>query len=387
MPTSANWLPPLKTSLWMKTSPSWTSSPNSSIIARSEGAAPKAMIEANSVCARVRPSRSKITVTKSPISLKIGERELRIRTVAISRETATTRRCSTEARIGSGANCSAAAAAGVTWCSRSALAGDKGEDALGAAGAVDQLQRGDDDQRAGGGQLRQVGQLGEAVAARAEEEVVDREARVHPTGGAGVDADRLAAVADDVGVLGQPFRAGDVRAGAGRALGAEGQERGLVLGARFPTGAEEDPAAGGDLAVLGLEGVEVRGGQQVAVVGLDLGGLVDDDGGADQLRRRDRGDVDAVFAGDPMDRRVEVGAGVLAELEDAPGPGGAKVVVVAELLAREVRRVRERVRQDEDRGALAQRLGEVDDLDLTGSEGGDQIGDGGVGHRCSSLSG
>src|ERR1700761_7466196 len=226
MPTSANWLPPLKTSLWMKTSPSWTSSPNSSMIARSEGAAPKAMIEANSVCARVRPSRSKMTVTKSPISLKIGERELRMRTVAISRETATTRRCSTEARIGSGANCSAAAAAGVI--SSAGLAGDEGEDARGAAGAVDQLQRGDDDQRAGGGQLRQVGQLGQPVAARAEEEVVDREARGHASGGAGVDADRLAAVADDVGVLGQPFGAGDVRAGAGRALGAGVQGRGLV---------------------------------------------------------------------------------------------------------------------------------------------------------------
>ena len=80
------------------------------MIARRDGAAPKAMIEANSVCARVRPSRSKMTVTKSPISLKIGEREERISTVAISRETATTRRCSTDARIGSAAGCSVAAA-------------------------------------------------------------------------------------------------------------------------------------------------------------------------------------------------------------------------------------------------------------------------------------
>ena len=71
------------------------------MIACSDGAAPKAMIEANSVCASVRPSRSKTTVTRSPISLKIGEREERMSTVAISRETATTRRCSTEARMGS----------------------------------------------------------------------------------------------------------------------------------------------------------------------------------------------------------------------------------------------------------------------------------------------
>src|SRR3954452_15565747 len=67
----------------------------------SGGWAPLAMIEAYSVCARVRPSRSKRTVTRSPISLKIGEREERISTVAISWVIAWTRRCRTEARIGS----------------------------------------------------------------------------------------------------------------------------------------------------------------------------------------------------------------------------------------------------------------------------------------------
>ena len=67
----------------------------------SGGWAPFAMIEAYSVWASVRPSRSKITVTRSPISLKIGERDDRISTVAISREIACTRRCSTEARMGS----------------------------------------------------------------------------------------------------------------------------------------------------------------------------------------------------------------------------------------------------------------------------------------------
>ena len=48
-----------------------------------------------------RPERSNTTVTRSPISLKIGERDERMRTVAISCDTATTRRCSTEARMGS----------------------------------------------------------------------------------------------------------------------------------------------------------------------------------------------------------------------------------------------------------------------------------------------
>ncbi len=59
------------------------------------------MIEAYSVWASVRPSASKTTVTRSPISLKIGERDERISTVAISCVIAWTRRCRTEARIGS----------------------------------------------------------------------------------------------------------------------------------------------------------------------------------------------------------------------------------------------------------------------------------------------
>ena len=50
----------------------------------SGGWAPFAMIDAYSVWASVRPARSKTTVTRSPISLKIGDRDERISTVAIS---------------------------------------------------------------------------------------------------------------------------------------------------------------------------------------------------------------------------------------------------------------------------------------------------------------
>src|SRR4051812_47309935 len=70
----------------------------------SGGPAPLAMIEAYSVCASVRPRRANTTVTRSPISLKIGERDERISTVAISLVIACTRRCRTEARIGSAAS-------------------------------------------------------------------------------------------------------------------------------------------------------------------------------------------------------------------------------------------------------------------------------------------
>ena len=69
----------------------------------SGGCAPFAMIDAYSVCASVRPWRSKTTVTRSPISLKIGERDERISTVAISFVIASTRRWRTDARTGSAA--------------------------------------------------------------------------------------------------------------------------------------------------------------------------------------------------------------------------------------------------------------------------------------------
>ena len=102
MPTSAFWLPPVKTSLWMITSPSCRLPAKRSMMIGRGGPAPFAMIEAYSVWASVRPSASNTTVTRSPISLKIGERDERIRTVAISCVIACTRRCRTAARMRSG---------------------------------------------------------------------------------------------------------------------------------------------------------------------------------------------------------------------------------------------------------------------------------------------
>ena len=99
------------------------------MIACSDGPAPNAMIDANSVCASVRPARSNTTVTRSPISLKIGERDERMSTVAISCDMASTRRCSTEARMGS-------AVGTVTARGRGCSSGDVG-DRLAAAGRDD----------------------------------------------------------------------------------------------------------------------------------------------------------------------------------------------------------------------------------------------------------
>ena len=178
-----------------------------------------------------------------------------------------------------------------------------------------------------------------------------RERRVEAAGGARVGADGLHAEAGDVALRGQPARRVDVGARRHRSLVADVEERRGVLRALAPARPEQHPRAVRDAAVLGLEGLEVADGEQVAGVGRDLGGAVHHHRGADQPRGRRGGDVLAVAAGDPVHRRVEVRAGVLAELEHVPRPGGTGVVVAAEPSARQRWRVRERLGQLDDRRA------------------------------------
>ena len=90
--------------------------------------------------------------------------------------------------------------------SRSRLRGDERERPHRAAGPADEPQRRDDDDRAGHRQLVEVGELGQPVAAVAEQVVVDRERRVEAAGRAGVDADGLDAEAGDVALRAQPQR-------------------------------------------------------------------------------------------------------------------------------------------------------------------------------------
>ena len=107
-------------------------------------------------------------------------------------------------------------------------------------GPVDELERRDDHDRARRRQLGQVRELRQAVLARAEQEVVDRERRVERVREPGVGADGLAR---------RSRRSRDVSAsqrarpasGPGRLAAVE--ERLLVVGARVPAGAQEQPAA------------------------------------------------------------------------------------------------------------------------------------------------
>ena len=159
---------------------------------------------------------------------------------------------------------------------------------------------------------------------------MDREGRVERVRDARVGADGLDAEADDRGRLGQPARGLGVRAGRLAAV----EERVLVVGAGVPAGAQEQPAA----RRAAGRARSPRPGCRPASAGSSgprrpRRTCRSPRTGATSLRRGDAGDVLAVAAGDPVDRRVEVGADVLADGQRRPRPGGAEVVVAADVLA------------------------------------------------------
>jgi hypothetical protein len=113
--------------------------------------------------------------------------------------------------------------------------------------------------------------------------------------------------------------------------------------------------------------------EQEVGVGRRVGGPVDDRGRRDQPGRRDLCDGGGVPAGDPVDRGVEVRAGVLAGRDVVPVPGRPALVVPADLGQRERPRLPELVGQREDRRLRGQRRGEVDDLDGAAAERRDEV--------------
>ena len=178
-------------------------------------------------------------------------------------------------------------------------------------------------------QRRDVLQQGQPVLVGAEQVVVRGEGGVEAARLAGVDADRLDPEPGD-GTLGEPLRRGRGRAGGVRAVCVGVRERHRVGGTRAPPGAQDQPRPVGDGSLHGLPRVEVLRLEQEVRVVCDLLGQVEDHSGPDQPARRDVGDAGAVAAGDPVDRRVEVGAGVFAGVQVVPAPHRAGVVEVGD---------------------------------------------------------
>src|ERR671914_1348965 len=120
--------------------------------------------------------------------------------------------------------------------------------------------------------------------------------------------------------------------------------------------------------MVGLERAQVINGEQVVGVLGALGGPVDHDRRANEVSGRHLRDIFALAATDPMYGRVEVRARVLADLEPVPGPRGAPLIVAADLVPLHRGSLRELLGQPDNRGALVQRLGQVNYLDGTVTE-------------------
>jgi len=89
------------------------------------------------------------------------------------------------------------------------------------------------------------------------------------------------------------------------------------------------------------------------------------------------GVVGEILAGDPVDRGVEMGAGVFADGDVVPVPAWAFVVVAADGFHREGGALAELGRQHDGGEIGREGLGEVHDADAAGEEVGGEGGEGG----------
>ena len=254
--------------------------------------------------------------------------------------------------------------------------GHEREHPAGAPGPAHQLQRRDDEQRAGDRQPVEVGQLREPEPAR-------RRAGSCAAGMAGPSRrpsrrrSRPSRCRSRRSRARWPATATPRRPGrAYRSVLADVQELILVVGARLPAGAQQHPGAVGNAAVLGLPRLEVGDGQQVAVAAASVSAV---------FSITHAGPTSVSGSIEPMSSpslpvTQWIGAStwvpdVLADRQRVPGPGRAAVVVLADLLAAEAGGVGERRRQLDHRRRLGQRLGQVDDLDRARGEPVDKRGD------------
>ena len=112
-----------------------------------------------------------------------------------------------------------------------------------------------------------------------------------------------------------------------------------------------------------------------------LGGFaraVDHARAGDEIARRDRVDgiVGPVAPGDPVDRRVEMGAGVLAAAEIVPVPlAPAARVVAGYLFDPERRALPELRRQDQGGKIRRERLRQIDDANALAGDGLGEVGE------------
>ena len=201
-------------------------------------------------------------------------------------------------------------------------------------------------------------------------ESVRRERRVHAACRAGIGADRLRAPAHDA--LGDQimdrFRR---RAGRVRPLVIDVEEFGFTVVALVPVGAHQHPGVGRDVAVRLLPGLHAVDGEQKIVVLRGFGRAIDDTGRPDEILGRNGvgGVVRMVLAADPVHRRVEMRAGMLAELQPIPRPERPVLVVMRDRMNLDRRRVLADLRRQLDQRRVGpERRGKVHHFDGAGSK-------------------
>src|SRR5437764_2586216 len=253
-----------------------------------------------------------------------------------------------------------------------------------AAGAAHDGQWSGDQHRPGGRQPGQVRQLRQTVLPGAEQEVVARKRWLETVRRAGVGTHGLDTEADDRRLFAQPLCQLRCHTGRVRSRFVGVQERRLVVRAAVPAGAEQEPAAGWQRTVLLLPILDVLYLEEEVRVAGALGAFVDDSRRTDQLTWRHLRHVRPIATRDPVDRRVEVGADVLAGGEIVPVPGRPAFVEVADLLQGEALGVREGWRQLQDGGAIGQWRGQIDDVHAAFGERRGEIAE--DAHRPSSIS-
>src|SRR6516225_3904956 len=185
-----------------------------------------------------------------------------------------------------------------------------------------------------------------------------------------IGTDRLGAESMHIALFDEPLHDGGLRA---RSVSAIVAQSGIVgIGMLRPVGAQQDPTSRLDLAVARLPLLDKGNRQREVGIGCALLRAIDHDSRRDELRDVDRIDcvVRQILAGNPVDRRVEVRPGMLAETNVVPVPGRSALVVARHLFDAERRALSQLGRQHDGREFLRQGLREVDDADAA------------VGHRA-----
>ncbi len=185
-------------------------------------------------------------------------------------------------------------------------------------------------------QLIEIHQARQAELVRAVHDRVAREHRLESRRLAGIRADGLDADAEDIPLAREERNTLWMEA---RRMGPVGPdvEKCLGVAALGPVGADQHPGVGGDAAVLPLPILHDRLGEQKVRVLARLPSHIDDAGRPDEALHRDivRGVVRIILAGDPVNRRVKMGARMLAAGEVVPVPGRTARIIARDLLQRE----------------------------------------------------